>query len=1194
MMRRALLIAVLLLVSVPAGAAEFMPPYLEGAQVESIRIRIETFEKLIAAQKKRIADLVAKKKREEEQQIETTYQKVVNSLQDKERKRRDALIKRMEIFLQRHPSSPLIADSMLRLGELYFERANDEFLVRMAAYEKALEKFSTGEIKEEPELPVIDYASSIDLYQKFVDKFPAHPKIEEALYLLGYTLQEDMRGDEAVDSFTRLLRDRPKTAFAPEVHFRLGEFYFEIGEFQQAIAEYQATMSYNEAVLYDKALYKLGWTYYRMDRTADAVAEFIKVIDYSESHTEAESAMRREAVKYIGISYSDAGGLEALEKHIKDIGGRAYAIVLYLGFADVLYDQTRFVEAIEAYVRTTERFPLYRDNPAILVKVMETQQRMGELDKAFAVRERIVHEYGPDSAWYQYYAGTATSPAHDAKLAAKTRETAETLQYEFAKYWHAKAQNLASDMPEPATGAALADLDLTKKAAEGGKGKAKSKAKEKAKKDKKADAPKPGAEPLEPNLVRAARYYDRAADSYALFLRLFPESKRGAEAGFLLAELLYAKRQWPEAGARYRNVTRDLVNPNNRYFGDAAWNMVLSYRNWLDEYEKSFDGQKVVKYYQFLIERGGEPVTDATLAAQLGQPPAFPQQATKLIEAVRYYQDLFPQSDRNALLTYTNGQIYLRYGENAKARAEFLAFIERYPGHDLSFEALKSVVTSFSLERKFGDLNKYAYEVLDSPLGRKKEIADYLGGILSGSVFKDAQVEEQKGNRLRAAALYQLMVRKFPKSDFADDALFNAGLNLEREGKYYDAISVFERLLKEYPKTDFAAKAVFLIAKNNERVLNYLGAIKYYLKLAREFPKEKEGPDAVYNSALLLEKLGDLKRAAEVYLEYVNKYPERTDLAEVVFFAADAYYKARDWNKAAAVYENYVRGPYEPKTLVVEATYKWAQCEEKLGRLDRSKTLIIQTSLLYKAEKAKGKINPPEFGAHGAFLQALEEFEIYKGIKLQLPPQKMAKLLEAKAIELKRIIGVFTDVVAIGDAKWASAALYMIGESYQNFADTLFDAPVPKELSEEEAEIYKLELQDKAFPIEDKAIQAFQKQIDTSLKAGIENEWTEKTRLRLRKLNPNLERAKGNETPVLGRNEFFYRFGQTTEHSAEYEIRDGKVVYANAAEGASEGPEKVKLSRAQERILSGGTRPSLLLSADGTALEPAKEAPRAK
>jgi TolA-binding protein len=1166
----------------PVRAAEFLPPYLEGAQVQSIRLRIETFEKRIREHHERIRKLVSKKQSEEEVLIDRTYQQVVDALQEKERKRRGALINRMEIFLERHPDSPLIAETMLRLGELYFERANDEFIQRMTTYEADLEKHGRGEIAEEPELPVIDYSASIALYQRFIDRFPAHPKMEEALYLLGYTLQEDYRGDEALEFYARLLRERPASAFAAEVHFRLGEFYFEVGEFEQAIKEYKATLGFNDPILHDKALYKLGWTHYRMDQVTEAVAQFIKVIDYSEVNRGLESAMRREAIKYIGISYGDKGGLQALEEYVASIGGRRYAIELYLGFADVLYDQTRYAEAIEVYERTTERFPLYRDNPSILVKVMETHQRMGELEKAFDVRERLVQGFGPNSVWYNHYAGTTTTPPADKALGLQTRELTEKLQYEFAKYWHARAQALATDAPDPTT-SSVAGMDLASKPQEGaakGKGKAKTTA---------AREPEKRSGTLEPNSVRAARYYEQAIESYSLFLRLFPDSNLGAEVGFLLAEILYSKHRWADAGVRYRNVTRDLVNPNNRYFGDAAWNMVLSYRNWLDEYEQSREGAAAVAFYQARIDRGGEPITDGTEAP----PPAFPVQAAKMIEAARYYSDLFPQSERNALLSYSNGQIYLRYGKNLEARNEFLMFIERYPQHELVFDGLKNIVVSYTLERDFAGLNKYAYDVLDGNLGRRKEVADYLGGILSGSIFKDAQMEEQKGNRLRAAVVYQEMVKRFPESQYADDALFNAGLNLEREGKYFDAISIFERLLAEYPKTDFAPKAVFLIAKNNERVLNYLGAVKYYLKLAREYPKEKEGPDAVYNSALLLEKLGDFERAAEVYLEYVREYADRSDTAQVLFFAGDAYYKAEQWKKAASVYENYVRGPYGPKALVVEASYKWALCEEKLGNQERSRSLIVQTSQLYKEETAKGKIAPPEFGAHGAFLLAMAEYEPYAAMKLQLPASKMAKQLEGKAKELVRIVGVFTGVVAIGDPKWASAALFMIGEAYQNFANTLFDAPVPPELNEEEAEIYTLELQDQAFPIEDKALQAYQKQLDTALKAGIENEWTDKTRAKLRRLNPNLERPKGNEIHVTGRNEFFYRFGATTEHNTAYEIRDGKVVYANADEGASEGPKKTELSRWQDRILNAGTTPNLLLSGDGVALEPPKESKRA-
>lgn len=1174
-MKRFLPLLLLAVVLLPVSShAEVLPPYLEAAQVESIRLRIETFERRIAEAQQRIRDTIERKKSEETELIEDSYQQVVEELYDKARQRRTTLIDRMEQFLERNGESHLAADTMLRLGELYFERANDDFIRLMTEYEQQLDAFYRGEISEEPPFPDTNHAASIALYKEFIERFPEHPKIEEALYLLGYTLRDEYRGDEALEYFAKLIEMRPDSKFAPEVTFRIGEFLFEIGEFENAIEQYKKTLTFNDAMLHDKALYKLGWAYYRLNRLDDANRYFVDVLDYGVTHDLPESAMRQEAIQYIGISFSDEGGLEALEEMLEALGNPPYALELVSGFADVLFDQTRHMEAIEAYFRVTELFPLQPNNPEILLKVMDTFQRLALLEEAFEVRERLVTEYGPRSAWYRHYAGSATEPARDAALAEETRQMTEKLLYEYARYVHARAQAMEGDGDGSAEAAARqAGMELTEDAIE-----------ETVDRSDRAARPARAGE-AEADETIAARYYARAAESYARFLDLFPESRKGAEAGFMLAEILYTQERWEAAGARYRGVTQDLASPGNQYFTDAAWNMVLSYRNALEAFEDTYEGRRAVGYFETLMELGGRRVTEATLAA-MGPRPPFPDEAQRLLDATRYYTDLFPQSERNALLLYADGQLYLQYGENKRARAVFDTFLERYPTHELMFDALRSVVLTFTLEREFGALNEYAYEVLDSNLGLHEEVGPYFGGILAGSIFKDAQTQEEEGDLLRAAATYQSLVEQFPESEHAPDALFNTALLFEREGRYYESISVYQRLMETFPDSDYVRKAVFSIARNNERVMNYTGAVRYYLKLAREFPDEEEGPDAVYNSALLLEKTGDLERAAAVYLEYVNRYGDRDDVAEVLFFAGDMYYQNEDWENAAAVYENYARGPYEPKDLLVEAYYKWAMSEKNAGNEERSRQLLMATRRAYDDVTADGTAVPPAFGAHGAFLEAEEAYAEYEALQLELPMDRMAALLEQKAALLQKMVANFTRVVQYGDPAWSSAALYMIGAAYQNFANTLFDAPVPEELDEFEAEMYMFELQDQAFPIEDRALRAFERQLDTAARHGIDNEWTEKTREQLRALNPNLERPKAAEMFVMGRNEFFYTFGPTTERHAEYEILEGRVLYADAVEDVTaEDEEQVVLTRAQDRILKRSTAPALFLSGDGIAME---------
>ena len=75
-----------------------------------------------------------------------------------------------------------------------------------------------------------------------------------------------------------------------------------------------------------------------------------------------------------------------------------------------------------------------------------------------------------------------------------------------------------------------------------------------------------------------------------------------------------------------------------------------------------------------------------------------------------------------------------------------------------------------------------------------------------------------------------------------------------------------------------------------------------------------------------------------------------------------------------------------------------------------------------------------------------------------------------------------------------------------HFAESLFDAPVPPDLDEDEAYYYRMELEDQAFPIEDKAMQAWKRNLDLAAKLGIRNNWVQASRDRLIKLFPDLAR----------------------------------------------------------------------------------------
>src|SRR5206468_12997729 len=87
----------------------------------------------------------------------------------------------------------------------------------------------------------------------------------------------------------------------------------------------------------------------------------------------------------------------------------------------------------------------------------------------------------------------------------------------------------------------------------------------------------------------------------------------------------------------------------------------------------------------------------------------------------------------------------------------------------------------------------------------------------------------------------------------------------------------------------------------------------------------------------------------------------------------------------------------------------------------------------------------------------------------------------------------------IGDV--AAAATYYMAETYFNFSRSLVESERPADLKPDDLEAYEMNLDDAAFPFEEKAINVHEKNMEL-LHAGVFNSWTEKSLSRLTELMP--------------------------------------------------------------------------------------------
>ena len=211
------------------------------------------------------------------------YEDAIRDLEVMERNERESTIVRLEEFVARYPDDPTFTpDATFRLAELYYEKANDDWDLAVAAWrEKARKAVAAG--RDPPPEPLKSYAPSIALYQTLITGFPAYRFADGAQYLLAYCLGEMGQGEESQAAFRALVERHPQSAFVPEAWVRIGDWWFdavEAGALRRAAEAYAHLEDLRGHPLYARALYKLGWTYYRMDDFEHAVGAFGRLLDH--------------------------------------------------------------------------------------------------------------------------------------------------------------------------------------------------------------------------------------------------------------------------------------------------------------------------------------------------------------------------------------------------------------------------------------------------------------------------------------------------------------------------------------------------------------------------------------------------------------------------------------------------------------------------------------------------------------------------------------------------------------------------------------------------------------------------------------------------------------------------------------------------------------------------------------------------
>ncbi|QQR88828.1 MAG: hypothetical protein IPJ88_11390 [Myxococcales bacterium] len=390
-----------------------------------------------------------------------------------------------------------------------------------------------------------------------------------------------------------------------------------------------------------------------------------------------------------------------------------------------------------------------------------------------------------------------------------------------------------------------------------------------------------------------------------------------------------------------------------------------------------------------------------------------------------------------------------------------------------------------------------------------------------------------------------------------DEVLWNAALNFEAARLLGRAIRVRTALIERFPETSLAKRAIYLVGANYHALAFYERAAEYYETFAKKYPGEDEGScdaddkkngtcaiahEALKNAVFFRIGLGQDDKAIDDANMFQRNYGPNAsrkdrrvrDAAQVMFSLGQIHENKKDWSSVVEHYRSWLRryaqtaDPHQiiqayvfvgnayrnaRDTVKAEASYRSAiKAWDKGGQ--RKISRLTEASDDEKARymmMAKDAVSEAKFYAAEGLFRVFSriKFPEYQGGRRLEEVNRWAQRDFKKWLEKKREAMVdaekaYNEIAGLEVPRWQIAAASRVGEMYASFIDAFREAPVPKEI-ENDDELYGVyvdALEAQATSFEKPAVEKFEFCIITATKVRWFNEFSKTCESELNRLNP--------------------------------------------------------------------------------------------
>lgn len=978
-------------------------------------------------------------------------------------------IELLEEFIDKHSTNRAMPEALYRLAALYWERSQQTFLSSMKSWADQVDA-----CKEDPEScpqgppaePQLDLSDSQTIYVQLIADYPRFRKIDTVHYLYGFSLRDQGKAQEAQKQFWAIIKDHPQSTFVPDSWLAVGDHRFYVaGDFASARDAYAHVLDYPDSDPYAMALFKTAWCHWKLGESDQAILRFKEVLDQGADETQdadkrqALADLREEALEYLVQVISEDEKYTPADIHgfLVAIDGEQYSRKVLVRLGEAYEAQTRYDKSVPTWRFLIGLDARHEDNADYQLHVVTGVRGDGDIPKALDELTLLSKTYGTRTEW---------GKAH-AKQSKAVRAEAGVLLYDMGRSVHESAQAAEKDTKVP-------DKDR----------------------------------------------YALAARAYSDFIDRYPADPSAVEAAYLTGDIYYFKlSKNEEAGDAYLRVGESA--PVGKYHHDALLAAIAAYEEAMADAPRAPQTPKVAAKGKAASPATAGPAADETkppgdtapdqgaaegeappandeAAADETNPPDDGAQYTKLerkfIRAVDLFAALFPDDDEIGAVLYKLGDFFYGREDYDNAISRFGMVVVDHPDSENAGAAGDRILESLNKAEDYDKIELWAGKLKTAPAFEAAGEQQRLDRIIIDSLLKQGDSMVDRGYHARAAGYYMRVPKEYPKHDKAPMALSNAGAALERAGQSRDATAAYQQLIDDYPRSDPAAQATLVVARVFENMADYEEAAKHYDLLVERYPRHEARPEALYNAGVLYQSLGQYDPAIARLRRYSKDYGGAEDAGEVRLRLAEVQAKKGDHKAAIGTL----------KKATKQKSVPTAKAQLLLGKS------LLQSGKRRDADKALSKAvsaatasggEAKLYGAEARYMQGEVIYERFEAAQLDPKPSRLGKSLDKKARLLAEAKNVYLDVLSFAAPEWSTAALYRVGEAYEQFAKSLREYPMPKGLSQDEQDAYNEQLDTFALAFEEEAIGAYRSGYAKALQLGIYNEHTRNIREALGRLS---------------------------------------------------------------------------------------------